>query len=86
MPIGNVSRDSGPQRRDSFRPPWVKEKDTETLPSWTQKKLKPVENINKTSPVENDEVPAIKPLKRKFFCILEKKCILSAALQGIYIP
>ncbi|KAJ0173083.1 hypothetical protein K1T71_011259 [Dendrolimus kikuchii] len=63
MPIGNVSRDSGPQRRDSFRPPWVKDKDTETPPPWTQKKLKPVETITKTSPTENDEVPAIKPLK-----------------------
>lgn len=65
MPIGNVSRDSAP-KRETFRPPWVKDKDTEALPSWTQKKLKPVESTTKAA-AENDAAPSEtpKPLKRE---------------------
>ncbi|KAM3963931.1 uncharacterized protein ACR2FA_001965 [Aphomia sociella] len=63
MPIGNLSKDSAP-KRDNYRPPWVKEKDTEAPPPWTQKKLKPVESANKSAG-EGDEQPAptAKPLK-----------------------
>lgn len=66
MPIGNVSKDPAP-RRDSFRPPWVKEKDAEAPPSWVQRKLKPVDSAKSTA---ESEVPAsapiAKPLKRKY--------------------
>lgn len=64
MPIGNVNNTSAP-RRESFRPPWVKEKDVETPPSWMQKKLKPVDGATKTEskPTEPEPAPAAKPLK-----------------------
>lgn len=66
MPIGNLSKDTG-ARRESFRPPWVKEKDVEAPPSWMQKKLKPVETLSKTASIDDAAAaptPA-KPLKRK---------------------
>ncbi|KPJ11529.1 hypothetical protein RR48_08271 [Papilio machaon] len=63
MPIGNVSRDNS-ARRDSFRPPWVKDKDTEAPPPWTQKKLKPVESTTKTMDTSKSvDEPTTKPLK-----------------------
>lgn len=63
MPIGNVSKETAP-RRDSFRPPWVKEKDTESPPAWTQRKLKPVDSFGKTATAEStDAAPITKPLK-----------------------
>ncbi|XP_013146482.1 PREDICTED: DNA ligase 1-like [Papilio polytes] len=63
MPIGNVSRDNS-ARRDSFRPPWVKDKDTEAPPSWTQKKLKPVDSTTKTmDTTKSVDEPTTKPLK-----------------------
>ncbi|XP_072934412.1 uncharacterized protein sals isoform X2 [Epargyreus clarus] len=61
MPIGNVSRDTSAPKRETFRPPWVKEKDTEAPPPWTQRKLKPVESVSK--PAEAAEAPVAKPLK-----------------------
>ncbi|KAG7303600.1 hypothetical protein JYU34_012129 [Plutella xylostella] len=58
MPIGNVNKEA-PPKRETFRPPWVKEKDTEAPPPWTQgRKLKPVDA--KPSPAEE---PAPKPVK-----------------------
>lgn len=62
MPIGNVSKDSAP-KRENYRPPWVKDKDTESPPPWTQKKLKPVESSTKT---EGEDQPAAKPVKREY--------------------
>ncbi|XP_032527257.1 golgin subfamily B member 1 isoform X1 [Danaus plexippus] len=75
MPIGNVSRDSAP-KRETFRPPWVKDKDTEALPSWTQKKLKPVESTTKAA-AENDAAPSetpkpLKPVLKKQATVKEK--------------
>lgn len=71
MPIGNVSRDTAP-KRDNYRPPWVKSKETETAPAWTQRKLKPVESTKAAAPVEEvAPAPVVKTLKRKsyiFFC------------------
>lgn len=66
MPIGNVSKDPAP-RRESFRPPWVKEKDTEAPPPWTQRKLKPVGADNAPPKLASIEVEdyTVKPLKRK---------------------
>ncbi|KAL0818288.1 hypothetical protein ABMA28_008776 [Loxostege sticticalis] len=61
MPIGNVSKESG-AKRENYRPPWVKDKDTEAPPPWMQKKLKPVE-VAKTVEVEEPAVPAPKTLK-----------------------
>ncbi|XP_038215729.1 glutamic acid-rich protein isoform X2 [Zerene cesonia] len=65
MPIGNVSKDSGP-KRESFRPPWVKDKDTEAPPPWIQKKLKPVDSP-KPAPASHEEftIKPIKPLLKK---------------------
>ncbi|XP_035447856.2 ABC transporter F family member 4 isoform X2 [Spodoptera frugiperda] len=64
MPIGNLSKDTG-ARRESFRPPWVKEKDVEAPPSWMQKKLKPVETLSKTASIEDAAAAptTAKPLK-----------------------
>ncbi|KAJ2942785.1 hypothetical protein O0L34_g14972 [Tuta absoluta] len=60
MPIGNVSN-SGP-RRDSYRPPWVKDKNTEAPPPWTQQKLKPVGPTDEapTSSAAKSLKPALK--------------------------
>lgn len=67
MPIGNVSRDTAP-KRDNYRPPWVKNKEIETAPAWTQRKLKPVESTKAATVVEEAApAPVVKPLKRKFF-------------------
>ncbi|XP_068623685.1 glutamic acid-rich protein [Battus philenor] len=76
MPIGNVSNNTA-VRRDSFRPPWVKDKDTESPPSWTQKKLKPVESTTKTidTPSKSvDETPTkpLKPVLKKQATIKDK--------------
>lgn len=65
MPIGNVSRDTAP-KRETFRPPWVKEKGTEAPPAWMQKKLKPVESTTKSVDAETPPAPIAKPLKRKY--------------------
>ncbi|CAB3246201.1 unnamed protein product [Arctia plantaginis] len=65
MPIGNLSNNSAP-RRESFRPPWVKEKDVETPPAWMQKKLKSVDTKTDAKPVEAEPAAAAattKPLK-----------------------
>lgn len=62
MPIGNVSKESTP-KRETFRPPWVKDKDSDAPPSWTQRKLKPVESTTKTMTLGGDEQPATKTLK-----------------------
>ncbi|CAB3220414.1 unnamed protein product [Arctia plantaginis] len=67
MPIGNLSNNSAP-RRESFRPPWVKEKDVETPPAWMQKKLKSVDTKTDAKPVEAEPAAAAattKPLKLK---------------------
>lgn len=68
MPIGNVSRETAP-KRETFRPPWVKEKDTEAPPAWMQKKLKPVESTTKSVDGDNSPAPIAKPLKRKYYII-----------------
>lgn len=69
MPIGNVSRDTAP-KRDNYRPPWVKSKEAETAPAWTQRKLKPVESTKTTAPVEEvAPAPVVKTLKRKSYII-----------------
>lgn len=66
MPIGNVSKVTA-ARRDSFRPPWVKDKDAEAPPAWTQKKLKPVESTTKTMDTTSKSIdePTPKSLKRE---------------------
>lgn len=68
MPIGNVSRDPAP-KRETFRPPWVKEKDTAAPPAWTQRKLKPVTAESSAPPklasIEVEDY-TVKPLKRKY--------------------
>ncbi|XP_047537999.1 glutamic acid-rich protein isoform X2 [Vanessa atalanta] len=76
MPIGNVNRETAP-KRETFRPPWVKEKDTEAPPAWLQKKLKPVESTTKNP--ESDTPPApsaitkpLKPVLKKQSTIREK--------------
>ncbi|GBP27055.1 hypothetical protein EVAR_11291_1 [Eumeta japonica] len=63
MPIGSINRDSAP-KRETFRPPWVKDKDSDSPPSWTQRKLKPVESTTKTMTVGAEESTSVgKPLK-----------------------
>ncbi|CAH2093884.1 unnamed protein product [Euphydryas editha] len=62
MPIGNVSRETAP-KRETFRPPWVKEKDTDAPPAWMQKKLRPVESIAKNEETETPSATIAKPLK-----------------------
>ncbi|XP_045770289.1 DNA ligase 1-like isoform X2 [Maniola jurtina] len=64
MPIGNVNRGSAP-KRETFRPPWVKEKDTEAPPPWTVRKLKPVDtkSTDKAENTESAAQPAPAPLK-----------------------
>ncbi|XP_039752174.1 glutamic acid-rich protein isoform X2 [Pararge aegeria] len=64
MPIGNVNRGSAP-KRETFRPPWVKEKDTEAPPPWTVRKLKPVEpkSTDKAGSTETPEQPSPAPLR-----------------------
>ncbi|XP_047511412.1 DNA ligase 1 [Pieris napi] len=74
MPIGNVSKDSGP-KRETFRPPWVKEKDSQAPPSWTQRKLKPVES---TPPLASQEEFVIKPIKP----LLKKQATVREATNG----
>lgn len=64
MPIGNVSRDNS-TKRESFRPPWVKDKDADAPPPWTQKKLKPVESTTKSVDETPTTTPTVKTLKRK---------------------
>ncbi|XP_045503110.1 titin homolog isoform X1 [Colias croceus] len=65
MPIGNVSKDSGP-KRESFRPPWVKDKDSEAPPPWLQKKLKPVDSPKLALPAQEEfTIKPIKPLLKK---------------------
>ncbi|XP_026754928.2 golgin subfamily A member 6-like protein 25 isoform X3 [Galleria mellonella] len=59
MPIGNVSKDSAP-KRDNYRPPWVKDKDTEAPPPWTQRKLKPVESSKATGEADDQPTPTVK--------------------------
>ncbi|XP_069356745.1 calponin homology domain-containing protein DDB_G0272472-like isoform X1 [Maniola hyperantus] len=76
MPIGNVNRGSAP-KRETFRPPWVKEKDTEAPPPWTVRKLKPVDTKN-TDKAESTESAApsastpLKPVLKKQSTIKEK--------------
>lgn len=65
MPIGNVNKDSAP-KRETFRPPWVKDKGEESPPSWMQKKLKPVDSSSKSIPAGQEDF-TIKPIKRKWF-------------------
>ncbi|XP_045517209.1 trichohyalin [Pieris brassicae] len=74
MPIGNVSKESGP-KRETFRPPWVKEKDSQAPPSWTQRKLKPVES---TPPLASQEEFVIKPIKP----LLKKQATLRETTNG----
>ncbi|XP_022131064.2 glutamic acid-rich protein isoform X1 [Pieris rapae] len=74
MPIGNVSKESGP-KRETFRPPWVKDKDSQAPPSWTQRKLKPVES---TPPLASQEEFVIKPIKP----LLKKQTTLREAING----
>ncbi|VVC97818.1 unnamed protein product [Leptidea sinapis] len=67
MPIGNLNS-TAPKR-----PPWVKSKESEAPPPWTQKKLKPVETSTKSVAVSDAE-PAkpSKPLLKKQATIREK--------------
>lgn len=66
MPIGNVNKDSAP-KRETFRPPWVKDKEADATPPWMQKRLKPVESTTKSATAEDEPAPVKKPaLKRKF--------------------
>lgn len=70
MPIGNVNKEPA-VKRETFRPPWVKDKDAAAPPPWMQKKLKPVESTTKPEAEEAapaSAVPAAKTLKRKYFC------------------
>lgn len=68
MPIGNVSRDTAP-KRDNYRPPWVKSKESEAAPAWTQRKLKPVESAKAAAAAEEvAPAPVVKTLKRKSSC------------------
>ncbi|XP_063628716.1 nucleolar protein dao-5-like isoform X1 [Cydia splendana] len=66
MPIGSVNKEPA-VKRETFRPPWVKDKDAAAPPPWTQRKLKPVETPAKADKAEAKEqsapVPAAKPLK-----------------------
>ncbi|KAL4711880.1 hypothetical protein ACJJTC_006049 [Scirpophaga incertulas] len=81
MPIGNVSRE-GP-KRENYRPPWVKDKDAEAPPPWTQRKLKPVE-APKTMAAEETPTPATKTLKpalKKQTTIREKENGVSEAVE-----
>ncbi|XP_059052561.1 trichohyalin [Achroia grisella] len=59
MPIGNVSKDSA-SKRDNYRPPWVKDKDTEAPPPWTQKKLKPVDPSKAAVEGDEQQTPTVK--------------------------
>lgn len=67
MPIGNLSNNNSAPRRESFRPPWVKEKDVDAPPAWMQKKLKSVDTKTDAKPLETEPAAAAttKPLKRK---------------------
>ncbi|XP_053617041.1 paramyosin isoform X3 [Plodia interpunctella] len=68
MPIGNVSNPG--TKRDNYRPPWVKDKDAEAPPPWTQKKLKPVEAKGEE---EQPAPKAAKPGLKKQATIREKE-------------
>ncbi|CAH2052123.1 unnamed protein product, partial [Iphiclides podalirius] len=80
MPIGNVNKVTT-ARRDSFRPPWVKDKDAEAPPAWTQKKLKPVESTTKTMDTTSKSVdePAPKSLKP----VLKKQTTIKDNQNGV---
>ncbi|XP_041972559.1 DNA ligase 1 isoform X1 [Aricia agestis] len=74
MPIGNVSKESTP-KRETFRPPWVKDKDAEKPPEWTLgRRLKPVETSAK--PSDNSEpapiTTTLKPVLKKQSTIRDK--------------
>ncbi|XP_021182482.3 DNA ligase 1 isoform X1 [Helicoverpa armigera] len=84
MPIGNVSKDTG-ARRESFRPPWVKEKDVEAPPSWMQKKLKPVESTTKTASVD-PEPAAPAPAKTLKPALKKQATIKDKAENGVSAP
>lgn len=66
MPIGSVNKEPA-VKRETFRPPWVKDKDAAAPPPWTQRKLKPVETPAKADKTDSEEqptpAPAVKPLK-----------------------
>ncbi|CAK1541636.1 unnamed protein product [Leptosia nina] len=79
MPIGNISKDSTP-KRETFRPPWVKDKDAEAPPPWTQRKLKPVDTVPKAT-VSSDE-PSVKPLKP----VLKKQSTVREVSNGSSEP
>nr|XP_013189641.1 unnamed protein product [Amyelois transitella] len=66
MPIGNVSNSGA--KRDNYRPPWVKDKDAEAPPPWTQRKLKPVD----TKAEVEDQPAAKKPGLKKQATIRDK--------------
>ncbi|XP_047032961.1 DNA ligase 1-like [Helicoverpa zea] len=84
MPIGNVSKDTG-ARRESFRPPWVKEKDVEAPPSWMQKKLKPVESTTKSASVD-PEPAAPAPAKTLKPALKKQATIKDKAENGVSAP
>ncbi|XP_049879087.1 glutamic acid-rich protein-like [Pectinophora gossypiella] len=74
MPIGNVSRETGP-KRENYRPPWVKDKDSEAPPPWTQRKLKPVETkapseVSKDAPAPSTRT--LKPVLKKQSTVRDK--------------
>ncbi|KAJ8712952.1 hypothetical protein PYW08_008256 [Mythimna loreyi] len=85
MPIGNISKDSGP-RRESFRPPWVKEKDVEAPPSWMQKKLKPVDSTTKTVSVDEPAPAAVTPAKPLKPALKKQSTIKDKAENGVSAP
>ncbi|XP_047999389.1 DNA ligase 1 [Leguminivora glycinivorella] len=65
MPIGSVNKEPA-VKRETFRPPWVKDKDAAAPPPWTQRKLKPVETpakADKTDVEKPTPVATTKPLK-----------------------
>ncbi|KAI8442192.1 hypothetical protein MSG28_005787 [Choristoneura fumiferana] len=78
MPIGNVNKEPA-VKRETFRPPWVKDKDAAAPPPWMQKKLKPVESTTKPEaeePAPTSAAPAAKALK------LEEKLVKPSAAKS----
>lgn len=78
MPIGSISKETTP-KRETFRPPWVKDKDGDAPPSWTQRKLKPVESASKSTTVneKNSEASSgskpLKPVLKKQTTVRDKE-------------
>ncbi|XP_063389146.1 hepatoma-derived growth factor-related protein 2-like isoform X2 [Cydia fagiglandana] len=72
MPIGSVNKEPA-VKRETFRPPWVKDKDAAAPPPWTQRKLKPVETPAKADKPEAKEQPAPAPAGKPLKPVLKKQ-------------